>query len=280
MSTLLMRISRIQNSQSMPTIIMGPGCFLPQQTMKLTSLSKPFCELLCKLHEAKLEEAEETTLAIMVIAPDKSLLKHGIEASVDSIFEEEDGKWQVTLRGERIVRFIGALEEEDYQEGPGAFAERAERKKEEGASKGWFTARVHPVDLPALDEQETTGSRALELVSGEIKALVECWLDLVRSTQILLDKPEDELAAFLAQLGPLPPVHAYSQRAFWVGQLLNPGPAAKVALEMRPRLLAADTALQRLQIAKHGLLDSIQRLKGAEQGKPLFGDSTGDSASK
>ena len=76
---------------------------------------------------------------------------------------------------------------------------------------------------------------------------------------------------YLDALGPLPEVTDYSARAMWVTSLINPGPA-KVAQEMRPKMLVADTAMERLHLAKIALLDSIKRLKRVEQGGKMFDD--------
>jgi hypothetical protein len=64
---------------------------------------------------------------------------------------------------------------------------------------------VIPVDVKALDEQELVlngdTSRVLEFLSRELDPLVECWLDLVRSSDVVrLAKSGDELEALLEEL--------------------------------------------------------------------------------
>jgi len=269
LASLTRRIERVKTSVALPAVVAGNTYLLPNQRMMLRAIQSPFSDLLLKLWAAKHLNGQGSTIALMMLTPSKNLLNCGVEASVDSMTQEQDGSWTATLYGKRIVRFIGALEETDYQKD-----EESQNEEEQGR---WFTARVASLDLEELDaldvQQADESSRELDFVSAEIVPLLELWLDLMKRVSIrqgLLRTPES-LSLHLEELGPVPAANEYSLRALWVASLLSPGPA-KVAQELRPQMLAAESALERLHVAKSGLLDSIKRLQAAEEGRPLFDD--------
>jgi hypothetical protein len=278
LSVLTKRIETQKSSTSIPTIVMAPSCFLPGQKMQMHKVSAEFAALLRRLQvtERAGGPIETHTIAIMVLVQNKRPLPLGIQASVASVEQLENGTWEAALLAKRIIRFIGAVDDTDYERGDRAAQQGSEQDRDRQA-QGWLIARVIPVDVKALDEQELVlngdTSRVLEFLSRELDPLVECWLDLVRSSDVVrLAKSGDELEALLEELGSLPGVHDYSARALWVGRLLNPGPM-RVAHEMRSQLLQADSALERLYIARGALVDSVQRLKASEEhGTPLFVD--------
>lgn len=277
LSVLTKRIETQRISTSIPAIVMAPSCFLPGQKMQMHKMSAEFAALLRRLQvtERAGGPIEAYTIAIMVLVQNKRPLPLGIQASVASV-ELENGTWEGSLLAKRIVRFIGAVDDTDYERGDRAAQQGSEQDRDQQA-QGWLIARVIPVDMKALDEQELElngdTSRVLEFLSRELDPLVECWLDLVRTSDVVrLAKSGDELEALLQELGSLPDVHDYSARALWVGRLLNPGPM-RVAQEMRSQLLQADSALERLYIARGALVDSVQRLKASEEhSTPLFAD--------
>jgi hypothetical protein len=278
LSVLTKRIETQKSSTSIPAIVMAPSCFLPGQKMQMHKVSAEFAALLRRLQvtERAGGPIETHTIAIMVLVQNKRPLPLGIQASVASVEQLENGTWEAALLAKRIIRFIGAVDDTDYERGDRAAQQGSEQDRDQQA-QGWLIARVIPVDVKALDEQELElnggTSRVLEFLSRELGPLVECWLDLVRSSDVVrLAKSGDELEALLEELGSLPGVHDYSARALWVGRLLNPGPM-RVAQEMRSQLLQADSALERLYIARGALVDSVQRLKASEEhGTPLFVD--------
>lgn len=277
LSVLTKRIETQRISTSIPAIVMAPSCFLPGQKMQMHKMSAEFAALLRRLQvtERAGGPIEAYTIAIMVLVQNKRPLPLGIQASVASV-GLENGTWEGSLLAKRIVRFIGAVDDTDYERGDRAAQQGSEQDRDQQA-QGWLIARVIPVDMKALDEQELElngdTSRVLEFLSRELDPLVECWLDLVRTSDVVrLAKSGDELEALLQELGSLPDVHDYSARALWVGRLLNPGPM-RVAQEMRSQLLQADSALERLYIARGALVDSVQRLKASEEhSTPLFAD--------
>jgi hypothetical protein len=52
----------------------------------------------------------------------------------------------------------------------------------------------------------------------------------------------------------------------WVGALINPLPGLGVAWEIRPAMLAATSAQERMEVAMAGIEASIENLRGAAGG--------------
>ena len=72
-------------------------------------------------------------------------------------------------------------------------------------------------------------------------SIVDRWIELARQNE----RHPNQIDKLLGQLGKIPPEHKPSERAFWIGALINPLPALGVAMEVRPSLLMAKTAEER-----------------------------------
>ena len=151
-----------------------------------------------------------------------------------------------------------------------------------GVRGGWTCARVAFIDRTEededdIDEEDETypmpdaASRAVELAEAMVSprttggpSLVEQWLALARG----LEKSPgqiDRLLHDLAQDGDMPlPTHP-SDLALWVGALINPLPGMGVALEIRPALLLASSAEERVNIALTALRQSIDHMSGTKR---------------
>ena len=73
------------------------------------------------------------------------------------------------------------------------------------------------------------------------------------------------LERMLKDLGEMPPAGRPSERALWVAALLNPCGADRQAwpvLDIRSAVLTATTPMERLSVAKTGMVDSMYKLKG------------------
>ena len=81
-------------------------------------------------------------------------------------------------------------------------------------------------------------------------SLVDRWIELARANE----REEGQIDELLACIGEMPPSDEPSERAFWVGALINPLPAMGVSLEIRPSLLSATSAEQRVDFALEGIL--------------------------
>ena len=89
-------------------------------------------------------------------------------------------------------------------------------------------------------------------------SLVNRWIELARENE----RHPGQIDALLATLGEIPPEHCPTERALWVGALINPLPSMGVALEIRPALLVSKKAEERVQVALDGILKSIRHMDG------------------
>ena len=116
-------------------------------------------------------------------------------------------------------------------------------------------------DDDGLDEEEQL---ALAIDSEALGPLVETWCHLVRSGGH--EKQDGQLDAVIADLGPIPDASLPGTRAVWVGALINPLPGLGVAWEIRPAMLAATSAQERMEVAMAGIEASIENLRGTAGG--------------
>lgn len=95
LSVLTKRIETQKSSTSIPAIVMAPSCFLPGQKMQMHKVSAEFAALLRRLQvtERAGGPIETYTIAIMVLVQNKRPLPLGIQASVASVEQLENGTW-------------------------------------------------------------------------------------------------------------------------------------------------------------------------------------------
>ncbi|KAG7347598.1 ATP-dependent protease La LON substrate-binding domain containing protein [Nitzschia inconspicua] len=145
----------------------------------------------------------------------------------------------------------------------------------ENAGGGWTEARVTFLDSEQEERTEIENgkdptvvaraiSRARELTSPNMNmpnnlSLVDRWIELAKENE----RQEGQIDKLLKDLGTIPPPEQPSERAFWVGALINPLPAMGVAMEVRPALLTAETAEQRVEAALEGIFRSIKHMDGS-----------------
>jgi len=214
------------------------------------------------------------------------VLSHGVEASVTELVRESNDagygdawRWSATLIGGRIF-------ERQQEAQPSAAVAAADRLP--GAASVLVAEEVRWLDVGLADELSAarSRSRSVELAARELGPLVATWLDLARGGGANLwgksrqqarptsggvdpgvDKAELEAAIdrMLADLGEMPGVDRPSKRALWVTALINPCNADRHSwpvLDVRSAVLTAKTPLERLSVAKTGMVDSIYKLKG------------------
>ena len=148
------------------------------------------------------------------------------------------------------------------------------------APEGWAEAKVEYLDSAQEQEEEEMESpqgamavfRAMETARQftapnmnmpDGLSLVDRWIELARVNE----RTPGQIDELLFDLGPIPPEEDPSDRAFWVAALINPLPGLGVAMEIRPLLLMARTAEERVGIALKGILESIKHMDGSA---PLF----------
>lgn len=90
-------------------------------------------------------------------------------------------------------------------------------------------------------------------------SLVQRWIELATVNE----RHPGQIEALLRQLGDMPPEHEPTERALWVGALINPLPSMGVATEIRPALLVSKQAEERVQVALEGIIKSIKHMEGS-----------------
>ena len=135
---------------------------------------------------------------------------------------------------------------------------------------GWTEARVMFLDEDptAQEEKEDPESlaRAIQVatqLTDPNNNLVEQWITLATTKEHF----PGQVDQILNDLGTIPPPEQPTDRAFWIGALINPLPSMGVAMELRPHLLMARSAEERIGTAYKGLVASIHHMDGS---KPLF----------
>jgi hypothetical protein len=94
--------------------------------------------------------------------------------------------------------------------------------------------------------------------------LVQEWIPLAKTKERIAGQVD----AIIERLGQMPTAERPSDRAFWVGALINPIPALGVAMELRPALLLAQSPNERIDIVVAGIRSSIERLKRQPPSSP------------
>jgi hypothetical protein len=147
----------------------------------------------------------------------------------------------------------------------------------ENAKQGWTEARVDYLDSQRQEEEEVkNGQDKMAVARAIMKAreltmpnanmegnvsLVDRWIELARKNE----RQPGQIDELLEDLGEIPPEDEPSERALWVGALINPLPAMGVAMEIRPALLTATTAERRVDIACDAILKSIRHMEGTQR---------------
>mmetsp|Transcript_7210 Transcript_7210/g.17806 ORF Transcript_7210/g.17806 Transcript_7210/m.17806 type:complete len:155 (-) Transcript_7210:410-874(-) len=122
----------------------------------------------------------------------------------------------------------------------------------------YYTSEVEWVERDEGEAADVT-------VGKELEPLVEQWMGLVRDGNH--EREPGQLDEVLSDLGPMPSPSNPEELALWIAALINPLPALGVAPEIRPAMLEAEDASERLEIVRLGLEKSISHL---DKSRPLW----------
>lgn len=182
-------------------------------------------------------------------------LKRGVEVEIIHSEILGGGSIQLELRGGRRFEILGETET---------------------AGGGWTEARVQFLEFEEEENREIHGkdrmavaraiSKATELTSPNMRmennlSLVDRWIELAKQNE----RKPGQIDRLLEDIGEMPPPEDPSALAFWVGALINPLPSMGVATEIRPSLLSAKTAEDRVQIVLDGIFKSIHHMDGSQR---------------
>lgn len=252
MAALRTRVQEVEDRESkLPLVVLDS--MLPRQVLKIQVKNDLLMELVKECLQNEIPFFGMLGLA-RLSSGQQVHLKHGVEVEIVGKPEfDNDGGMKLELKAGRRFSIRGEVG---------------------NAGKGWTEARVMFLDSEEQEDTEVHGedrlsvaraiSKATEFVSPNMnmpdcQSIVERWIELATENE----RESGQIALLQEQLGDMPPPEEPTELAFWVGALINPIPAMGVAMEVRPQLLVAKKAEERVQIALDGILKSIRHMDGS-----------------
>lgn len=249
MAALRSRVATVQDRETkLPLVLLDS--MLPRQELHLQINNSLMMELVKDCLER--ERPFVGMLGSARLQNGQSInLNTGVECKlVDPVFVDEGVK--LSFKAGRRFQIDGDVEE---------------------APLGWTECRVKFLDSSEEEERENEDSleEAIQLARGftskdhpkveesSCDHLVDLWIRLAKQHE----KSPGQIHELLECLGELPSAYEPTERAFWIGALINPLPAMGVSLEIRPQLLLAESSKDRVQISMTALLKSIQHMDGS-----------------
>mmetsp|Transcript_15368 Transcript_15368/g.47703 ORF Transcript_15368/g.47703 Transcript_15368/m.47703 type:complete len:314 (-) Transcript_15368:23-964(-) len=244
---LYSRVDELSRRQaSLPIVVLDST--LPNQRLSISTTDSAFREMIEYCGVKAAEEAGDEQFddrangAFGIVGMDRKsggAFPFGVEAIIVNATIEGEAV-SVELRGGR--RFTVDDVSDDDRPPPGAVQPRS------------------VTFAPPFDDDD---EKSAEAAARQLPALVELWEGLV--TEGGHERVPDHLALVRRHLGPMPAPTSPSQLALWIGGYINPLPALGVSLEIRPLLLAATTASERVDAAVAGISSSISHLDGTKR---------------
>mmetsp|Transcript_3084 Transcript_3084/g.5754 ORF Transcript_3084/g.5754 Transcript_3084/m.5754 type:complete len:371 (+) Transcript_3084:98-1210(+) len=271
MASLQNRINQVQQRENkIPLVVLD--CMLPRQTLKIQVNNDLFLQLV--RHQMEKENPTFGMLGMAILnSGEKIHLTTGVEVEIVE-------KPQLVLDN-KSVDGVGGSNSSGSSKGV-LLELKAGRRfvingEVENAMQGWTEARVDYLDSTQQEEEEVkNGQDKMAVARAIMKAreltvpnanmegnlsLVDRWIELARQNERQVGQIDD----LLEDIGEIPPEDEPSERALWVGALINPLPAMGVAMEIRPALLTATTAERRVDIACDAILKSIRHMDGTQR---------------
>ena len=296
MASLRKRATAVTDRQTrLPVVVLDT--MLPRQVLRIESSDQTFCELIRQLRAPQFDGS--TFAMVGMWAPNRETvvpMANGVEVSIQEAQfvkssnipgkETTEQRVRVVLRGGRRLKITGEIQtnKQGWTEARVCFAEESDKGQSEEDAIDFALARDRSAKF--LDESDGTSenSRKEDRRAGDAnapiakKSLVERWVELARqrerSHRQIDTLLEETLGCDLAQgreysfaemvADAMPSANEPSERALWIGALINPLPGMGVALEIRPQLLNSTSAKERVDIALHGLRSSIRHMSGEE----------------
>lgn len=266
MASLNSRFKQVAERESrLPLVVLDS--MLPRQVLEIRVNNALLVELIkdCMARESPYVGM----LGIARLASGERVhLSRGVEVEIVkeklSFPDDNQGVVEMALRAtgrrfqieEGSIRTVGG--ENGYTEAKVQFLDSAEELEQEVKARDDITDdydRMSPARAIMKAKEFTDPNKDMP----NSMSLVDRWIELARMNE----RSPGQIDAILKDLGEIPPADQPSERAFWVGALINPLPGMGVALEIRPALLTARKAEQRVEVALHGMLKSIKYMDGS-----------------
>jgi hypothetical protein len=271
--SLRFRLNQVTDRETkIPLVVLD--AMLPRQVLKI----KVQNDLFIRLVQDRWQE-ERPSFGMLGIAKTSSgetiQLMHGVEVQITgkpsiirnpkdetSILLELKAGRRFVLRGEietapqgwteGRVEFISSSQQEASEASQSSLEDRMALARAIQRSRE-FTSPNFQITVA------TTTTRGSEANERSLCSLIDRWINLARERE----RSPGQIDQLLLDLGDIPPIEEPSERAFWVGALINPIPAMGVAMEIRPALLTARTAEERTLVALDGIIRSIKHMDGS-----------------
>ena len=253
MKSLQSRIQNLQDKETkLPLVVLDS--MLPRQVLTLEIRNK----MLLSLVEQRIT-SETPTLGML----GKAILQTGETVTLNKGVEVEIGiddsrSNHVQFKAKRRFRLEGEIEntDEGWTEGRVSFLSSKDEEEEEMLQK---LGSENPVSSVA-----NAISRAKEITSPNLNMpnhsnLINRWIELAKENE----RQPGQIDRLIEDLGGIPKDNEPTEMAFWIGSLINPLPAMGVAREIRPALLMAESAEDRINIAYDGILRSVKHMDGS-----------------
>ena len=168
---------------------------------------------------------------------------HGVEVKAQQIMPRDDGRLDVVLLAGRVCELTQVGLAEDL----------ASPWLGRDARVRWLEGLQEPTAL--------TGRRSSRVVarSEALAALLSEWMDKVRRSG--RERFDGQIDRILHDLGPMPAADEVTARCLYAAALINPEPPLRLANEVRPTVLMAQSDEERLDALEMGIADSIGRLE-------------------
>ncbi len=278
LSSLQSRLQQVQdNSTRLPLMILDT--MLPRQILQI-QIQHPTLKALMK-HRINEETPTLGMLGMARLSTGQTVpLKTGVEVEIiqmekassspppntsSSSGGEEEG-WDISLRAGRRFIIDGEVDktEDGWTEARVKFLDSSEEEENEISS-----AMKSPSSTESIGDRLSVAraiQKAKEFTVPNMNmknslSLVDRWIELAKQNE----RHPGQIDVLLKQLGEIPPEHEPTERALWVGALINPLPSMGVATEIRPALLVSKKAEERVQVALDGLLKSIRHMDGSQR---------------
>lgn len=259
MASLRSRMDEVNDrATKLPIVILDT--MLPRQVLKIEVKEDAFIKLVRSLWE---EENPCFGMCGMARTNDglQSILTKGVEVQLSQKPEmnEESGGVRVELTATRRLRIKGEVNtsEEGWTEARVEFLDSIDNEEEERKENG-----ADPMSLArAMVKAREFTSPNMNMENNQ--SLVERWIELARENE----RHAGQIDKLLDDLGEIPSAEEPTDRAMWIGALVNPLPSMGVSMEIRPLLLTAKTAEERVEIALTGIQTSIKHMDGS---KPMW----------
>lgn len=264
MTLLQSRINQVkENENKIPLIVLD--CMVPRQVLRIQANDEMLLEVV--RHQLYKENPTFGMVGTVALnAWEKVHLNTGVEVEIIQKPNFVLGKGvMLELKAKR--RFVIVDDEqvkitkEGWSEATVQYLNSCQQEQLELATKSRHDKHCIMRAIEKAKELTVPNNPKLIETNNQKESLVGRWIQLAREQE----KHAGQIDRLLDDIGKIPPENEPSERAFWVGALVNSLPSLGVSMDVRPALLTAASAEKRVEIACDAILKSIRHMEGTEK---------------